>query len=195
MGLYIHGYSHGAQTAWVDRTLAGARRDPEVDWIIVFFHQPVMSSSSFGAGGDLGLRRTFMPLFDEYGVDLALCGHDHDYERTYLVKGTDPGTELRPTVVSQDTATVDTDGGHLHLVIGGGGTSGHDDVDPGDHPGGRTTISVSFYHTPPATVAAPFPAPVLFDRFTLTKTRSDGFARDGFGGRGRHDRDRVPATR
>jgi len=256
VGLYIHGYSNGAQTAWLDRTLAGARRDPEVDWIIVFFHQPVMSSSSSGAGGDLGLRRTFMPLFDKYGVDLALCGHDHDYERTYLVKGTDPGTELRPTVVSQDTATVDTDGGHLHMVIGGGGTSGHDDVygadtagtdpiyggdpiaqlyldtpadevfgnaatgrevatwsavrdpdtthpwglatfdvDPGDHPGGRTTISVSFYHTPPATVAAPFPAPVLFDRFTLTKTRRDGFGGHRFGDRGRRDRDRVPATR
>jgi hypothetical protein len=234
--LYIHGYSGGAQTAWLQQTLAASKLDPDIDWIVVFFHQPVMSSSSSGAGGDLGLRQTFMPLFDKYGVDLVLCGHDHDYERTYLVKGTDPGTELRPTVVSTDLDSVDTADGHLHMVIGGGGTSGHDDVygtdtigsnpvyggdpiaqlyldtpadtvykavasgsevatwsavrdpnttfpwglatfdvDPGAGPGGQTSISVNFYHTPAATVTAPFPAPVLFDTFTLTKPRSDGW--------------------
>jgi Calcineurin-like phosphoesterase/Purple acid Phosphatase, N-terminal domain len=232
--LYIHGYSGGAQTAWLQQTLAASKRDPEIDWIVVFFHQPVMSSSTSGAGGDLGLRQTFMPLFDAYGVDLVLCGHDHDYERTYLVKGTDPGTELRPTVVSTDLDAVDTADGHLHMVIGGGGTSGHDDVygadtvganpiyggdpiaqlyldtpadtvykavasgrevatwsavrdpnttypwglatfdvDPGDRPGGQTSIRVNFYHTPAATLAAPLPAPELFDTFALTKARSD----------------------
>jgi hypothetical protein len=235
--LYIHGYSGGAQTAWLEHELAAAKRDPEIDWIVAFFHQPIMSTSVSGAGGDLGLRQTFMPLFDAYGVDLALCGHDHDYERTYLVKGTDSGTALRPTVVSTDTDRIDSSEGLVHLVIGGGGTSGHDDVygadtvgsdpryggdptaqlyldtpadkvykavatgsevatwsavrdpdathpwglatfdvDPGHRAGGQTTITIKFFHTPAATVAAPLPAPVLFDSFTLTKSRSDGFA-------------------
>jgi hypothetical protein len=32
-------------------------------------------------------REEWLPLFDKYGVDLVLCGHDHDYERSYPVRG------------------------------------------------------------------------------------------------------------
>jgi hypothetical protein len=251
--LYIHGYSNGAQTAWLERTLAAAHRDSSIDWIIVFHHQPIMSSSSAGAGGDLGIRQAFLPSFDAYGVDLVLCGHDHDYERTYIVRGTDPGTAMRPTVVSNSLTDINAALGHVHLVVGGGGTSSHDDVygadtvgtdaiyggdpiaqvyldtpadevykasatgseigtwsavrdpdtthpwgmatfdlDPGTHKGGQTSISVTFYHTPAATTAAPFPAPVLFDSFTLSKSRRDGLLR------GRDDvsrRDRILVSR
>ena len=38
-----------------------ARRDPSIDWIVVYMHQPIMSSSSAGAGGDLGIRQAFLP--------------------------------------------------------------------------------------------------------------------------------------
>ena len=79
-------------------------------------------------GSDLGIRQTWFPLFYQYGVDLVLCGHDHDYERSFAVRGSDPGTFLRPTVVSFDTAEVDTSEGLVHIVLGGGGTSSHDDV-------------------------------------------------------------------
>jgi hypothetical protein len=44
------------------------------------------------------------------------------------VHGTDPGTFLRPTVVSFDTSVVDTSHGLVHIVLGGGGTSSHDDI-------------------------------------------------------------------
>ena len=126
--IYNRGYSNGAQTAWLERTLASARCDDSVDWIVAYMHQPAMSSSSSGAGGDLGIRQQFMDLFYQYGVDLVLAGHDHDYERTYAVRGTDAGTYLRPTVVSHDTDVVDTSKGLVQLVLGGGGTSSHDDV-------------------------------------------------------------------
>lgn len=95
---------------------------------MVSFHQPAMSTSSSGSGSDLGIRQEFMPLFYEYGVDLLLCGHDHDYERSYLVRGTDAGTFLRPTVISTDLTEVDTSRGLVHIILGGGGTSSHDDV-------------------------------------------------------------------
>jgi hypothetical protein len=126
--LYLLGYSHGAQEAWLEHTLRNAAQDPTVDWIIAFMHQPAMSTSSSGSGSDLGIRQTWMPLFYQYGVDLVLCGHDHDYERSYSVRGTDPGTFLRPTVVSTDLTQVDTSQGLVHIVLGGGGTSSHDDV-------------------------------------------------------------------
>jgi hypothetical protein len=81
----------------------------------------------------MGIRQTWMPLFYEYGVDLVLAGHDHDYERSYAVRGVDTGdpaanATLRPTVVSFDTTRVDTSQGLVHIVLGGGGTSSHDDT-------------------------------------------------------------------
>ena len=42
--------------------------------------------------------------------------------------GTDPGTALRRTVVSTSLTDLDASLGHVHMVIGGGGTSSHDDV-------------------------------------------------------------------
>ncbi len=85
-------------------------------------------STSDAEGSDLGIRQNWMPLFYKYGVDFVLAGHDHDYERSYLVKGTDRGTILRPHVVSTELNSVNSDLGLVHLVIGTGGTKGHDDV-------------------------------------------------------------------
>jgi hypothetical protein len=136
-------------------------------------------------------------------------------------------------VVDDDLRRIDTSQGTVHLILGGGGTAGHDDVylpvdqdgireatvrtqrltfkadpdakekahwsavtdpdtkfpygvavfdvDPGLLPGGRTTITVSYYHSAPATAANPCPTPVLYDRFTLYRDRSDGWADDDQG--------------
>jgi hypothetical protein len=117
-------------------------------------------------------------------------GHDHDYERSYLVRGTDSGTALRPHVVSTDLSSVNSDEGLVHLVIGTGGTKGHDDVYQTGTAGGPTeTINVSgtatetdtYYQTQAATASNPYPAPVEFDTVTATRTRSGGF---GFRKRG-----------
>jgi Purple acid Phosphatase, N-terminal domain/Calcineurin-like phosphoesterase len=132
---YIRGYSGGAQTAWLERTLAAARRDPSVDWIIVQMHQIACSSSATGNGSDLGIRQAWLPLFDRYRVDLVLNGHDHDYERSFPCRGFDSmaGTEvatgtpvqtLRPhPVTTTDTGVFDTTQGTVHLVLGCGGTN------------------------------------------------------------------------
>lgn len=121
---YIHGYSHGAQRAWLERTLAHARANSSIDWLVVCMHQLALSSSADGNGSDLGIREQFLPLFDRYGVDLVLCGHDHDYERSYAVRGIVPGSPTRrPRVVSQETSEVDTRSGTVHMTLGGGGTA------------------------------------------------------------------------
>jgi hypothetical protein len=135
--LYVHGYSNGAQTRWLEETLAAAVKDESIDWIIAQMHQDALSSSKNGNGSDKGIRETWLPLFDRYGVDLVLCGHDHDYERSWPVRGCNRN-------VGRDAATgamVDTcqpnpimtalpaDGkfdtrlGTIHLILGGGGTS------------------------------------------------------------------------
>ena len=123
----LTGYSGGKQLAWLEKTLRHASVDKSVDWIVAVMHQPAMSTSD-AQGSDLGIRQNWMPLFYKYGVDFVLAGHDHDYERSHLVSGTDSGTYLRPHVVSTDLTNVDSDLGLVHLVIGTGGTHGHDDV-------------------------------------------------------------------
>src|ERR1700733_8570247 len=131
---YIRGYSGGAQTRWLERTLEAGRGDESVDWVIVQMHQCAASSSATGNGSDLGIREEWLPLFDRYQVDLVLCGHDHDYERSFPVRGADAnvGTEvatgdvvntLRPhPVTTTDGGVFDTSQGTVHLILGCGGT-------------------------------------------------------------------------
>jgi hypothetical protein len=131
---YIRDYSGGAQTAWLEGTLAAGRRDESVDWIIVQMHQCACSSSATGNGSDLGIRQQWLPLFDRYQVDLVLNGHDHDYERSFPVRGADAdaGHEvaagavvntLRPhPVTTTDNGVFDTSQGTVHLILGCGGT-------------------------------------------------------------------------
>ncbi|HZS13240.1 MAG TPA: metallophosphoesterase family protein [Candidatus Dormibacteraeota bacterium] len=117
----VRGYSRSAQLAWLERELALARSDPAVDWIVVFVHFPVMSTAG---GSDLGVRQTFQPLWDRYGVDLVLTGHSHDYERMYLTRGVEAGSAtLQPHVVDTGLDDLDTTRGSMHVVVGGGGVS------------------------------------------------------------------------
>jgi hypothetical protein len=120
---YISGYSGGQQHRWLERELAAARRDDDVDWIVVFMHQVAMSSAHFN-GADLGIRRRWLPLFDRYGVDLVLSGHEHHFERSHPVRGVVPGSDvLTPAVASRPAvpAEIDTRYGTVHMTIGGGG--------------------------------------------------------------------------
>jgi 3',5'-cyclic AMP phosphodiesterase CpdA len=90
---YVRRYSRGRQRAWLEAELAAARADGEIDWIVVCMHQVAMSSARL-SGADLGIRQEFMPLFDAYGVDLVVAGHEHHYERTFPVRGVLPGSSL-----------------------------------------------------------------------------------------------------
>jgi hypothetical protein len=127
---YIRGYSAGAQKAWLEDTLARLRRDDDVDWIVVCMHQVAMSSANFN-GADLGIREEWLPLFDRFGVDLVVAGHEHHYERTHPVRGA-AHTNLSPAgkdlltplaqTVGPDTV-VDTSKGTVHMILGGGGHS------------------------------------------------------------------------
>ncbi len=132
---YVRGYSGGLQTAWLERVLSSARRDETIDWIVVQMHQDALTSSITGNGSDLGIREAWLPLFDQYEVDLVVCGHDHDYERSFPVRGHDSNVGMEATsgltvdtrrphpVTTNDTGTFDTSQGTIFLVLGGGGTN------------------------------------------------------------------------
>src|SRR5262249_30538083 len=42
---YVRGYSKGAQKAWLERELAAAHQDHDVDWIVVRMHQAAISTA------------------------------------------------------------------------------------------------------------------------------------------------------
>jgi Purple acid Phosphatase, N-terminal domain len=129
---YGRGYSGGAQTRWLESTLAAARADASIDWIVVQLHQCACSSAAGGGSSDLGVRQEWLPLFDTYEVDLVLSGHDRGYERSFPVRGADAGagTDIatgaaadtrrpRPVTVV-DSGVFDTSQGTVHLVLGSG---------------------------------------------------------------------------
>ncbi|MGO9508360.1 MAG: fibronectin type III domain-containing protein [Mycobacterium sp.] len=119
---YVHGYSGGEQRRWLAAELDAARRDPDIDWVVVCMHQTAISTAA-GNGADLGIRQEWLPLFDQYKVDLVLCGHEHHYERSHPLRGTQDTATRTPIPVDTRTDLIDATRGTVHLVIGGGGTS------------------------------------------------------------------------
>ena len=120
---YVRGYSNGAQKAWLEQELKAARENAEIDWLVVCMHQVAISSADKFNGADLGIREEWVPLFDKYGVDLVVCGHEHHYERSHPIRGREANRTLTPVPVARETDVIDTTKGTVHMVIGGGGTS------------------------------------------------------------------------
>jgi Purple acid Phosphatase, N-terminal domain/Calcineurin-like phosphoesterase len=141
------GSAPNLQTPWLQQTLAAGRADSSVDMIVVFMHQCAISTAQNGNGADLGIRQAWGPLFDQYEVDLVLMGHEHNYERSYPVRGYDQGAHgtvttafstfnvgdpidtRRPSVAATIPAEVgglqawNTAQGTVYLVLGGGGAA------------------------------------------------------------------------
>ena len=120
---YVRGYSNGAQKAWLEKELAAARADHGIDWVVVCMHQVAISTADKFNGADLGIRQEWVPLFDKYGVDLVVCGHEHHYERSHPIRGQQANETLTPVPAATVTDVIDTTKGTVHMVIGGGGTS------------------------------------------------------------------------
>ena len=67
------------QSKWLKKVL----RDNPQKWTIVSIHQPFYSTAA--KRDNPYHRMLFVPVFEKYGVDLVLQGHDHTYGRTYKV--------------------------------------------------------------------------------------------------------------
>ncbi|MDP9889545.1 purple acid phosphatase family protein [Pseudarthrobacter enclensis] len=120
---YVRGYSQGAQKAWLEKELSAARSDQNIDWVVVCMHQVVISTAGSFNGADLGIRQEWVPLFDKYGVDLVVCGHEHHYERSHPIRGQQKNATLTPIPADTRKDVIDTTKGTVHMVLGGGGTS------------------------------------------------------------------------
>jgi hypothetical protein len=75
-------YMDAKQIDWLTSQLMESR----AAWKICFFHHPLYSDGKMH-GPDLDLRARIEPLFEKYGVNVVLSGHDHVYERIKPQKG------------------------------------------------------------------------------------------------------------
>jgi len=77
----------GPQVQWVKKDLEANKNK---QWVVAYWHHPpyTMGSHTSDQEDDLvKIRENFIRILERYGVDLILCGHSHDYERTRLIKG------------------------------------------------------------------------------------------------------------
>ena len=123
-------YSSGsAQHTFVKNDLAAASSNPDIDWIVVFFHKPMYSSSnscsSSSCSGVSSLRDTYHALFDQNGVDLVLEGHVHDYQRSAPIKF-NANSKSNPIVTDNNLNTYNDPEGEIHVIVGTGGVNFHE---------------------------------------------------------------------
>ncbi|MGW2044312.1 purple acid phosphatase family protein [Streptomyces sp. NPDC001858] len=79
------GISGGTQTKWLEAQLKKFRAAKDVDFVVVFFHHCAYCTSTAHAS-EGGVRQEWVPLFEKYTVDLVINGHNHQYERTDVIK-------------------------------------------------------------------------------------------------------------
>ena len=112
------------QYKFVVNDLKKANNDPFIDWIVVMFHKPFYSSLT-SHSQEYIMREKYQPLFDKYGVDIVLQGHNHFYDRTLPLQF-NPQNISKPIVdESNNPNKFFNPEGSIFSVIGLGGRSSH----------------------------------------------------------------------
>jgi hypothetical protein len=82
-------YEEGSeQYTFVNNDLSKASSNPNIDWIVVYYHSLAYTSPADTGKGNRAekeLRETYHPLFTKYDVDFVLQAHNHNYQRSYPI--------------------------------------------------------------------------------------------------------------
>ena len=110
-----------AQLEWLERDLAQNAQQ----WTVVQFHEPVYTSGDHEP--NLAAREAWVPLFEQYGVDLVFSAHNHTYERTCPIRA--------------GACTTLVEGGVVYVVTAGAGPALHSTTG-----GWFSVLHLSLYH-------------------------------------------------
>ena len=114
------------QLAFVKSDLEKASINPNIDWIIPFFHSImyIRDTSTIDGPHDRNLIDIYHPLFEQYGIKLVLQAHAHTYERTYPLRFNVEDSK-DPIITNKDLSNYRyyTDGLVIATVGTGGATS------------------------------------------------------------------------
>src|SRR5213594_627607 len=109
------------QYKFVQKDLAAASSNSSIKWIVVFMHKPAYTSPSEHEA-EADIQKNFHPLFDQYGVDLVLYGHNHNYQRTYPLKH-NASNPASPIVETKEKTNYKDPAGEVYVTAGTGGES------------------------------------------------------------------------
>ncbi|NOJ28985.1 MAG: hypothetical protein DA328_02330 [Nitrososphaeraceae archaeon] len=109
------------QYKFVKNDLQKTSQDKDIDWIIVYGYRNFYSSDSKHDGNG-GLQSAYHPLFDKYGVDIVLSGHNHNYQRTFPIEYNDDKRD-KPTVTEREKKSYDARDkkNPIFITVGTGG--------------------------------------------------------------------------
>lgn len=112
------------QYKFIEKDLKDASENENFDWIVVTSYGNFYTSpSAHPVKNDI--RDIYHPLFDRYGVDLVLHGHNHNYQRTYpLTFNADKSSN--PTVTNEFTTGYNgNNDGVIYAIVGTAGEGIH----------------------------------------------------------------------
>lgn len=159
---------------------------------IVYFHQPPYTDGSHDATSFWevymkAMRENFIPVLEQYGVDLVVNGHSHVYERTLLLKGHygDRNSFNAATMVAdgssgkfslgepyiKDPSAPEAQNGTVYVVVGNSGSK--DDSAPLQYP-------AMYYDEACDTCWGSLVIDVNGNRLDATYLRADGTIGDEF---------------
>jgi len=114
-------YEKGSkQYNFVKSDLQKTKSEPDIDWIVVFYHRVAYTSPALVHGID-ELRDTYHPLFEDYGVDLVIQAHAHNYQRTYPIEFNQEDSE-DPHITDKDKTNYHNPKGQIYTIVGTGGS-------------------------------------------------------------------------
>ena len=96
----------GPQVSWLKQDLAANNKK----WTIVYWHHPPYTMGSHNSDTEselVNIRTNLLRILERNGVDLVMCGHSHDYERSYLLKdyfGNEASFNVNTHTVSNSSA-------------------------------------------------------------------------------------------
>lgn len=114
------------QYKFVIDDLEKTRENKNIDWIFVMFHKPMYSPQS-KQFEEYIIRDKYHDIFDKYGVDLVIQGHNHIYSRTLPLSFNK--VDISQPIVDQTSTNnnnifIDPKG-PIFLVVGIGGEELH----------------------------------------------------------------------
>ena len=76
--------ANGPMAQWLTADLQANTQQ----WTIAFWHHPPYTKGTHDSDYEdelIEMRTNLLPILENYGVDLVLCGHSHVYERSFLL--------------------------------------------------------------------------------------------------------------
>jgi len=109
-----------AQYEFVVQDLSNAHNNESIEWIIVYGYMPLYSSPTRHLGDPM-VAKIYHSIFDKYGVDLVIQGHNHNYQRTFPL-AYNSANDSNPIVTSTEKREYDTGlGGPIFVTVGTAG--------------------------------------------------------------------------